>query len=175
VDGSVPLAPTSAAIAASGDNLFRRYDRWLRAAVRKRYGSEYADDVAAETFMRVAPYAAAGQVRNVKALLLQVARNLILDRKKHDRVADLSQPVDDGFFARMAAPATQDEALTLKQIVLALPPELRDVFVLKNIERMTYQEISDTLGIPYTTVNHRLRLAFELTAVAMRPGHTGDD
>jgi RNA polymerase sigma factor (sigma-70 family) len=114
-------------------------------------------------------------VRNVKALLLQVARNLILDRKKHDRVADLSQPVDDGFFARMAAPATQDEALTLKQIVLALPPELRDVFVLKNIERMTYQEISDTLGIPYTTVNHRLRLAFELTAVAMRPGHTGDD
>ena len=40
---------------------------------------------------------------------------------------------------------------------------------------MTYQEIADALGIPYTTVNHRLRLAYELTAAAMRPGLAHDD
>ena len=173
MDGSASPAPTTAAIAASGESLFRRYNRWLSAVVRKQYGEDFADDVAAETFMRVAPYAAAGQVRNPKALLLQVARNLVLDRKRHDRVADLTQPTDERFFGRIAAPATQEQALTLKQIVLALPPELRDVFVLKNIERMTYQEITEALGIPYTTVNHRLRRAYELTAAAMRAGQTG--
>lgn len=175
MDGSAPPAPTAAAIAASSDSLFRRYNRWLRAAVRRQYGSEVADDVTAETFLRVAPYAAAGQLRNTKALLLQVARNLVLDRKRHDRVGALTQPVEDGFFARLAVPSTQDEALTLKKIIVDLPFELREVFILKNIERMTYQEIAETLGIPYTTVNHRLRLAYELTAAAMRRGQTGDD
>ena len=134
-----------------------------------------ADDVAAETFLRVAPYAAAGQVRNPKALLLQVAQNLALDHRKHDRVSALTQPVDEGFFARLAQPSTQDEALTLKKIVMDLPPELREVFILKSIEGMTYQEIADLLGVPYTTVNHRLRLAYELTAAAMRPGQARDD
>ncbi|WP_161495669.1 RNA polymerase sigma factor [Caulobacter sp. X] len=175
MDGSVPPAPTAAAIAASGDNLFRRYNRWLRTAVRKQWGSDMAEDIVAETFLRVAPYAAAGQLRNTKALLLQVARNLVLDLKKRDRVSGLSQTVDDSFFTRMGTPAAQDETLTLKKIVMDLPPELREVFVLKNIEGMAYQEIADTLGIPYTTVNHRLRLAYELTAAAMRPRQMGDD
>ncbi|ENZ81622.1 RNA polymerase sigma factor, partial [Caulobacter vibrioides] len=93
-----------------------------------------AEDIVAETFLRVAPYAAAGQLRNTKALLLQVARNLVLDLKKRDRVSGLSQTVDDSFFTRMGTPAAQDETLTLKKIVMDLPPELREVFVLKNIE-----------------------------------------
>lgn len=169
MDGSAPPAPTPAAIAASGDSLFRRYNRWLRAAVRRQYGSDFADEVTAETFLRVAPYAAAGRLRNTKALLMQVARNLVLDRKRHDRVAELVQPVDDGFFARLASPATQEEALAVKQIVLALPPELRDVLVLKSIMGLSYQDISDRLGIPYTTVNHRLRQAYGLVLAAMRP------
>lgn len=175
MDGSAPPAPTTAAIAASGDSLFRRYNRWLRATLRRQYGRDLADDVAAETFLRVAPYAAAGSLRNPKALLMQVARNLVLDRKRHDRVADLVQPVDEGFFARQAQPATQEEAYTLKKIIMDLPPELREVFILKSIMGMTYQEIADALGIPYTTVNHRLRLAYELTAAAMRPGLAHDD
>lgn len=175
MDGTTHLAPTPAAVAASGDSLFRRYNRWLSSALRKRYGGELADDVAAETFMRVAPYAAAGKLRNPKALLLQVARNLVLDRRRTDRVNAATTPFEDGFFARLAAPATQDEALTLKKIVMDLPLELREVFVLKSIEGMTYQEIAETLGVPYTTVNHRLRLAYELTAAAMRPEQPRND
>lgn len=175
MDGSIHPAPTTAAIAASGDTLFRRYNRWLSSALRKRYGGDLADDVAAETFMRVAPYAAAGKVKNPKALLLQVARNLVLDRRKHDRVNAATMPCEEGFFARLAEPATQDEALTLKKIVMDLPHELREVFVLKSIEGMTYQEIAETLGVPYTTVNYRLRLAYELTAAAMRPEQPRND
>lgn len=169
MDGSAPPVPTAAAIAASGDSLFRRYYRWLSASLRKEYGGDVADDVAAETFMRVAPYAADGRLRNPKALLMRVARNLIVDRKKHDRVAALTQPMDEDFFARLATPATQEEALALKQIVLALPPELRDVLVLKSIMGLSYQDIMDRLGLPYTTVNHRLREAYGLVLAALRP------
>ena len=119
--------------------------------------------------MRVAPYAAAGRLRNTKALLMRVARNLVLDRKRHDRVAEMGQPVDEGFFGRLASPATQEEALAVKQIVLALPPELRDVLVLKSIMGLSYQDITERLGIPYTTVNHRLRQAYAMVLAAMRP------
>ena len=175
MDGSAPPAASAASIAATGDNLFRRYERWLRAALRRRHGRDLADDVTSETIMRVASQVAAGKVHNPKGLLLKVARDLIIDRIRGDRVGALTTPTDDTVLARHSTPATQEATLTLKQIVLALPPELRDVFVLKNIEGLSYQEIADVLGIPYTTVNHRLRLAFELTAAAMRPGQAHDD
>lgn len=175
MDGSAPPAASAASIAATGENLYRRYERWLRAALRRRHGRDVADDVTSDTILRVAGHVAAGKVRNPKGLLLKVAHDLVIDRLRGDRVAALTTPVDDAILTRQSTPADQEAALTLKQIVLALPPELRDVFVLKNIEGMTYQEIADALGIPYTTVNHRLRLAFELTAAAMRPGQAHDD
>jgi RNA polymerase sigma factor (sigma-70 family) len=168
VDGSAPPAVSSAAISASGESLFRRYDHWLRTVLSKRYGRELADDVAAETYLRAAPEAAAGRVRNPKAFLLQIAHNLIVDRLRKDRVGSLSEPFDDDAFAPRSNQASQDEALTLKQILLALPPELRDVFFLNHIEGQTYQEIAVILAIPVTTVHHRMRKALERVAAAMR-------
>lgn len=166
MDGSAPPAANAAAISSAGDSLYRRYDRWLRAVLRKRHGVELGDDVATETFMRVAPFAAAEHIRNPKAFLLRVAQNLVVDRRRRGQIA--VTPDSDLEFERASAPPSQEEALTLKQIVLALPPELRDVFILNHIEGRTYQEIAETLGIPFTTVHHRMRLALARTAAAMR-------
>lgn len=168
MDGSAPSPANAAAITACGESLFRRYDRWLRAALRRRYGHELADDVTAETYLRAAPLAAAGEVRNPKAFLLKVARNLVYDRLRRDRISAASVPLDDAASALPQSPAAQDDALTLMQILLALPPELRDVFFLNHIEGQTYQEIAATLGIPITTVHHRMRQALARTAAAMR-------
>ncbi len=168
MDGSASPAANSAAISAAGDSLYRRHHRWLRAALSKRFGRDWADEVTADTCLRAAPHAAAGKIANPRPFLLGVARNLIIDRLRRDHAETASQHCGDDVAALRPTPASQDEAVTFKQILLALTPELRDVFCLNHIEGQTYQEIAVTLGIPVTTVHHRMRQALAQTAAAMR-------
>jgi RNA polymerase sigma factor (sigma-70 family) len=167
VDGSLPPAASSAAIAESIDMLFRRHDRWLRPLLRLRHGEAVAEDLVHETYLRAAPYAAAGSIKHPKAFLLRIAENLASNERRARRrevVRDSSEPA----LAAQAIAPCQEQALTLKEIVLALPPELRDVFVLNHVQGLTYQEIAVRLSIPRTTVHHRMRKALERTSRAMR-------
>lgn len=167
MDGSAPPAASSADITASLDSLFRRYDRWLRGALRRRYGHELADEVAQETYLRAAPYDVAGAVRHHKAFLMRIADNLARDRLRRLRLETEVNSDPAAVPSEPLAPS-QDQMVTLKQIVLALPPELRDVFLLNHIQGLTYQEIATLRNIPVTTVHHRMRQALALTASAMR-------
>jgi RNA polymerase sigma-70 factor, ECF subfamily len=56
----------------------------------------------------------------------------------------------------------QSERLTLvRQAVGALPSDLRQVIVMKEFEEMTFQEISETLELPLSTVKSRLYTALK--------------
>jgi RNA polymerase sigma-70 factor (ECF subfamily) len=44
---------------------------------------------------------------------------------------------------------------------MALPPELREVIVMKEFEDLTFQEIADTLDVPLSTVKSRLYTALK--------------
>jgi RNA polymerase sigma-70 factor (ECF subfamily) len=50
---------------------------------------------------------------------------------------------------------------TVRKAVGALPPELKQVVVMKEFEEMTFQEISETLEIPLSTVKSRLYTALK--------------
>lgn len=167
MDGSAPPAASAAQTTASLDSLFRRYDRWLRATLRRRYGHDLAEDIAQETYLRAAPYAAAGTMRHPRAFLMRIANNLVCDRLRRARLENAAA-CDEAVVAGPSAASIQDQALTLKQIVLALPPQLRDVFVLNHIQGLTYQEIARLRDIPMTTVHHRMRQALARTSSAMR-------
>ena len=71
-------------------------------------------------------------------------------------------------FTAQSTAAPQEHALTLKQIVLALPPELRDVFLLTHIQGLSYREVAVLRNIPERTVKDRMRRALERTSAAMR-------
>lgn len=54
------------------------------------------------------------------------------------------------------------ERLTLvRQAVQALPTELKEVVVMKEFQEMTFQEISETLELPLSTVKSRLYTALK--------------
>ncbi|MDR7117358.1 RNA polymerase sigma factor [Caulobacter sp. BE254] len=166
MDGFTPPAPTRQDLAHAVEILFRRYDDWLRGVLRKRYG-DMADDLAHEAYLRTAPLEAAGEVRHHKAFLLRVADNLARDRlRKVQRESDHATH-SEPFTAQSTAPS-QEHALALKQIVLALPEELRDVFVLTHIQGLTYREIARLRDIPERTVKDRMRRALARTSAAMR-------
>ena len=47
----------------------------------------------------------------------------------------------------------------MRRAVSALPPELREVIVMKEFEELTFQEIADVLDLPLSTVKSRLYTA----------------
>lgn len=167
MDGSTPAFEPSSKLTTALDRLFRRYDSWLRGMLRKRYGAAMAEDLAQDTYLRAARYRFDEDVRHPKALLMRIADNLARDQARRERSAPHHQ-IDEIEREAVAYPAPQVEAITLKEILLALPPELRDVFILNHIEGHTYAAIAELKGLPLTTVHHRMRKALERVSAAMR-------
>ena len=56
---------------------------------------------------------------------------------------------------------SEEKNQQIQQLLDSLSPEHRAVMVLRNMEGLSYQEISDTLEIPINTVRSRLKRARE--------------
>lgn len=166
MDGFSSPAPSRPNLAFVVESLFRRYDDWFRGVLRKRYGDQ-ADDLAHETYLRAAAHEALGDIRHHKAFLLTVADNLARDRARRAQREQNQIDQSDTFLVRSTA-APQEHELTLKQIVLALPPELRDVFVLSHIQGLSYREIAGVLDLPERTVKDRMSRALARASAIMR-------
>lgn len=158
---------------ASLDGLYRRYAGWLKRALHRRFGravAETAEDLVQEAYLRIAPHQAAGTVRAPRALLLHVASNLARDQLRRTArsggvpalIEDVAEREEHG------VPSSQDEAVLLHQIVSALPPPLKDVFVLSRFAGMTNQDIADRCGLSVKTVEWRMTRALAFVALQLR-------
>jgi RNA polymerase sigma-70 factor (ECF subfamily) len=115
-------------------DLYRTYSSWLTARLRRRFGDE-TEDLVQEAWVRVAPYSRKGLIRHPKALLLRIVDNLVIDRARRRGTAPLT--VGDHLDADLLVdPASQIDLVLLKQIVLTMPPRLRDVFVLSRFAHL---------------------------------------
>jgi RNA polymerase sigma factor (sigma-70 family) len=147
-------------------DLYRTYSGWLTARLRRRYGDE-AEDLVQEAWLRAAPYSRSGAIAHPKAFLMRIVRNLVIDRERRSNPA--SHAVRNAADADLVAdPASQMDSVLLKQIVMNMPPHLRQVFVLSRFAHLEYQEIGERLGVPVTTVQWRMRKALEYCAAQLR-------
>src|SRR5947209_20547207 len=86
-------------------------------------------------------------------------------------------PFTDSSAQGIVAPKAADD-LTLESsereliqsAVDALPPELREVIVLRELNELSYREISEVVGVPMGTVMSRLSRARDRLAVALGAG-----
>lgn len=161
LDSASPSAPSPL------EALFRRHYHWLAAALRRRYGPEAAEDLVQETYLKLAKGQRAQDIRHPRALLMQIARNAATDHHRRTRREITTDAAPPDLESASSEPL-QQRALLLKQIVLALPPKLRDVFVLSLVEGLTHQEIARLLGISVKTVEWRMRKALAHCAATMR-------
>lgn len=134
--------------------------------MRRRHG-DAADDLVHESYLAAARYAASGGVRHPEALLVRIAENRASNMRRN-RFYEVAHDLGAPPLEQQSLAASQEHAVLFQQIVLALPQELRDVFVLNHVQGMTYGQIAEHLGIPRTTVHHRMRKALEKTSKAMR-------
>ncbi|MBB5685019.1 RNA polymerase sigma factor [Sphingobium boeckii] len=151
--------------------LYRLHAPWLRrmvALLGRPQGME-PEDVVQETYLRAARYQKEDARLQPKALLLRIARNLVRDkaRQSASEARTLQRAVHTGLFDD-ATPPDQEYLLALKTIILALPPPLRDVFLLSRFTPMTYDEIAKHHGISVKTVEWRMNKALAICADRMR-------
>lgn len=148
-------------------DLYRRHARWLTRRLRRRFGDD-ADDYAQEAWRRLlVSYGGSPLVRHPRALLLRIATNAGLDGVKQasrrKRIPETASTPESG-----TVEAPQEAALALEEIVLALPEQLRDVFLLSRFGGLTNRQIAEQLGISPKTVEWRMTRALAHCAAQLR-------
>jgi RNA polymerase sigma-70 factor (ECF subfamily) len=165
--------------ALSGDadafgEIVRRWERRIYALAYGMLGrEEEARDATQETF--IAAFRNLGGFRGeakVSSWLHRIAVNQCITRQRRARVRaenSLEAETEAGG-ERFAAPAHaspareaegRERSEAVRRAVQALPPELREVVVLKEFEGLTFQEIADALDVPLSTVKSRLYTALK--------------
>src|SRR6187455_2352824 len=154
--------------------IVRRWERKIFALCFGMLGREdEARDAAQEAF--VAAYRNIGNFRGeakVSSWLHRIAVNQCLTTKRRAKTRS-EEFLDEGggegervFVApahRSPANATEasERLIIVRQAVSSLPSDLRQVIVMKEFEEMTFQEISETLELPLSTVKSRLYTALK--------------
>jgi len=154
--------------------IVRRWERKIFALCFGMLGREdEAKDAAQETF--IAAFKNLSRFRGeakVSSWLHRIAVNQCLTNKRRSKTrAEEFFDHEDGSDERafVAAPQhspgrkaeAQERTNVVRQAVRALPTELREVVVMKEFEEMTFQEISETLDVPLSTVKSRLYTALK--------------
>ena len=149
------------------DILYRRYAPWLTARLKRRFG-DAAEDLVQETYIRVAPYGERVEIRHPKALLMHIATNVVIDEdRRRKREPALFGVREDGGRNEQAS-GGQSELVLLKQVILSMPPHLRDVFLLSRFGGLSYDGIADRLGLPVKTVEWRMSKALAYCKIKIR-------
>jgi RNA polymerase sigma factor (sigma-70 family) len=124
-----------------------------------------AEDVVQESYLRALRFFGGFRGSDGRAWFLAVVRNTCFSWKKNDRAHELSAFDDSTYTAgcdaldpgRMLLRRADGEQV--RAAVNGLPPEFREVVVLRELEGMSYKEIAATAGIPIGTVMSRLTRA----------------
>ena len=154
--------------------IVRRWERKIFALCFGMLGREDdARDACQEAF--IAAYRNLKNFRGeakVSSWLHRIAVNQCLTTKRRaksraeDFMDDENGEEDRTFIAPLHnSPAKKAEKaermMLVRQAVGALPSDLRQVIVMKEFEEMTFQEISETLELPLSTVKSRLYTALK--------------
>ena len=130
--------------------------------------ADAAEDVVQEASLRAFRFVERMHGDSPRAWFLAVVRNACLDRLKERRRHAGDESYDEAVHGARgepssvaldppdAAAARAADAQWLYRCLLALPVEYREVLVLRELEELSYKEISAVVGIPIGTVMSRL-------------------
>jgi RNA polymerase sigma-70 factor (ECF subfamily) len=133
--------------------------RWL---TRNDYD---AQDVVQEAYLRAFRFFDGFKGGDGKAWLLAIVRNTCLTWRRREKGNITAVPFDETAHganrgASAEAGLVEEAGLgTLRNCIESLPPEYREVIVMRELEELSYREIADTASVPIGTVMSRLARA----------------
>lgn len=167
--------------------IVRRWERRIFALTYGMLGSaEDARDATQETF--IAAFRNLSGFRGdakVSSWLHRIAVNQCISRQRRARVRpetgieEVTAATGEGFLATPAHASPihtaekRERNESVRKAISSLPPELRQVVLMKEFEELTFQEIADALQLPLSTVKSRLYTAF--TQLRLRLGKHGTE
>lgn len=165
------MTSSSSPLHAEVTTLYADHHGWLQGWLRKKLGDVHqAADLAQDTFVRLlampagpaAPLAAS--VREPRAYLATVARRLLINHWRR-------QSLEQSYLAALAvlpepqAPSPEQQLVILQALqeldtmLDGLPPKVRAVFVLSQVDGMTYAAIAEELGMGLRSVKRYMAQA----------------
>jgi len=162
----------------------RRIERLIGRMVRD---VDLVPDIAQETFIRA--YRALHQFRGdaqfytwLYRIAVNTAKKALLDMKRSPLITEsaLHNGDDDDETSRVSQELTTEEtpetilaaqeiAQAVNAAMEALPEDLRQAVTLREIEGLSYEEISNAMGCPIGTVRSRIFRAREAISVRVKP------
>ena len=125
-----------------------------------------AEDVVQESYLRALRFFAGFRGGDSRAWLLKIVRNTCYSWIRKNRPAELADEFDETLHSPNAGGETAEaklisrvESERLRRALEALPVTFKEVLVLREIEGLSYKEISDVVGIPMGTVMSSLSRA----------------
>lgn len=158
------MSPTPSSVVG---NLYVEHNSWLRTWLRKRIGCHSdAADLAQDTFVKVLKAANAQDIREPRQYLSTVAKGLLIDlfrRRSLEQVyldTLVNLPAD-------VSPTLEEQAMLFETLVevdrmlAGLGSKVRQVFILSQLDGLTYKQIAEQLCLSIRTVNYHMAKAME--------------
>lgn len=150
--------------------VYEEYGAYIYGIVRQLLPrKEEAEDITGDFFIRL--WEKAGTYRpgsGHRGWLAAIARNMAIDllrkRQREELVDFQAEPEEAGRFPVPGKNSVEEEvlsALDMKEALETLKESEREVIHLKIMAEMTFQEISELLGVPLGTVTWRYREAIK--------------
>jgi len=177
--------------------LLARHERKVWNFLRRSVGdATLAEDLLQEVFLRVIKTQADAQMGDFRGeakfttWVYTIARNLCIDharRAVHRDARSLDAPTraddeaSETLYDRVSDGGRDAEGLAsdgqvrarVDEAVAALPPDQREVFLLREVMDMPFAEIASVVGAPEPTVKSRMRYALERLREALEDLHAG--
>ncbi|MDU9394689.1 sigma-70 family RNA polymerase sigma factor [Pseudomonas sp. zfem002] len=133
--------------------IFQQHYLWLRSRLAFRTGCNHsAEDIAAETFLRVWMLPDPEAIREPRALLTTIAQRLMYETwRRRDLEKAYLQSLS--LVPEELQPSPQEQLMLIQSLVAidrlleGLSRQARSVFVLSQLEGLTYVQIQQRLGL----------------------------
>lgn len=133
-----------------------------------------AQDAVQDAVLRALRYFETYRDGDARAWLLAIVRNCCLTWHRRQRGERATVPLLDTDVADIGSGRETDaraiarsEREALQRAVAALPVEFREVIVLREVQELSYKEISAVVGVPIGTVMSRLARGRKRLAAAL--------
>ena len=125
-----------------------------------------AQDVVQESYFRAFRFFAGFRGGNGRAWLLQIVRTTGYTWLRANRLLQQAAEFDENVFPRDSRTLNPEETVLqndssamLRKALEMLPPNFREVLILRELEEMSYREIAEITGMPAGTVMSSLSRA----------------